>query len=51
MLDHKTTTYDSLPHGKRSRRQAPTKINGAHLLTLVIFRTRLNEPEDRKSGG
>ena len=37
MLDHKTTTYDSLPHGKRSRRQAPTKINGAHLLTLVAF--------------
>ena len=37
MLDHKTTTYDSLPHGKRSRRQAPTKIDGAHLLTLVTF--------------
>ena len=34
MLDHKTTTYGSLPHGKRFRRQAPTKINGAHLLTL-----------------
>ena len=37
MLDHKATTYDSLPHRKRSPRQAPTKINGAHLLTLVAF--------------